>query len=45
MEYMVAAYFAIWLVVFVLVFLMYRRQGKIEEELAMLEESLGDMED
>ncbi|MCP4166410.1 MAG: CcmD family protein [Chloroflexi bacterium] len=38
MTYFAAAYLAIWLIVFIFVFGMYRRQSKIDEELATLEE-------
>ena len=42
MAYLAAAYAVIWLVVFILVFNMRRRQEKVVEELAMLEEMIKD---
>ena len=38
MAYFAAAYAVIWLIVFVLVFNMRRRQVKVSEQLAVLEE-------
>ena len=38
MQYFAAAYLAIWLIIFIFVFSMYRRQSRIDEELATLEE-------
>lgn len=40
MTYFAAAYFVIWLILFVFVFLMNRRLGALEDELAMLEEAV-----
>lgn len=40
MEYFVAAYTVIWLVIFVFVFLMNRRLGALDDQLTMLEEAL-----
>ena len=40
MAYMVAAYLIIWIASFVLIFSMVYRQRKIDQELAVLEESL-----
>ncbi len=40
MEYFVGAYFVIWLILFVFVFLMNRRLGALDDELSMLEEAL-----
>ena len=39
MLYLAAAFTIIWLVVFIFVFLMYRRQTHIDAELEMLEET------
>ncbi len=38
MTYFAAAYLAIWLIIFIFVFSMYRRQSKIDEELATLKQ-------
>lgn len=40
MTYFAAAYFIIWLILFVFVFLMNRRLGALEDELVMLEEAV-----
>jgi len=40
MAYLAAAYGVIWLVVFILVFSMRRRQEKVVEQLEMLEEMI-----
>jgi CcmD family protein len=40
MTYFAAAYFVIWLIIFVFVFLMNRRLGALEDELVMLEEAV-----
>ena len=40
MTFLVAAYGAIWLVLFIFVFSIFRRQGKIDEEIAALEDAL-----
>lgn len=42
MEYLAAAYGVIWLVVFVFIFSIYRRQKAVEQELEMLEEIVRD---
>ncbi|NOX63047.1 MAG: CcmD family protein [Chloroflexi bacterium] len=42
MTYFVAAYMVIWFVLFVFVFNMNRRLGKLDEELDMLEEAVGE---
>ena len=42
MEYLAAAYGVIWLVVFIFVFSIYRRQKSVEQELEMLEEIIHD---
>ena len=44
MTYFVAAYGVIWLVVFILVFSMRRRQEKVEEQLGMLEEMVNEQQ-
>ena len=44
MAYLAAAYGVIWLVVFILVFNMRRRQEKVVEQLEMLEEMIKDRE-
>ncbi len=44
MAYLAAAYAVIWLVVFILVFNMHRRQEKVVEQLEMLEEMIKDRE-
>ena len=44
MAYLAAAYGVIWLVVFILVFNMHRRQEKVVEQLEMLEEMIKDRE-
>ncbi len=40
MIYLVAAYGAIWLVLFIFVFTIFRRQQKIDGEIAALEDAL-----
>jgi CcmD family protein len=44
MTYMVAGYLIIWLVSFVLILSMVSRQRKMDQELALLMESLRDKE-
>ena len=45
MAFMVAAYLIIWLVAFVLIFSMVRRQGSLQREIAALQELVGRQED
>lgn len=45
MEYFIAAYTVIWLVLFAFVLLMNRRTNKIEEELEIVEEIVGSIKD
>ena len=42
MEYMAAAYGVIWLVTFIFIFSIYRRQKQVQQELEMLEEIVRD---
>lgn len=44
MAYFAAAYAVIWLIVFVLVFSMRRRQEKVVEQLEMLEEMINEQQ-